>query len=182
MTVLRPEKQLQYLIDLAEGAVPKGDCVYRIPPDGLANVARSRGMKNVDALADLEPYPAIFLDRVEAAQELLRQHKAYKDNRLEVPAALDEYMQRCLTRQVANHPNPFNTKRLKSDGRPIDRNRQLKMEKLRALREVEEHEPSPDRGAKSALEHAAEALGIPNDAEVLERALKPPSKKRPETR
>lgn len=179
--MLWPEKQLRYLIDLAEGTIPKENCVYRIPPESVMRcLENSPGMKPVDALAGLDPYPVIFLDRVEAAQELLRQHKAYKDNRLEVPAALDGYMQRCLDRQIAKHPNPFNTN--KPNHRPICRNRQLKIEKLRTLREVEKREPSPDRGAKSAIEYAAEALGIPSDTESLEKALKRPSEKTPRSK
>lgn len=171
MTVLRPDKQLRYLIELAEGKIPVEECNYRIDVDALLDLANSNPeLKPVDIVADTDPYPAIFLDRAAAARELLLQFRARAVNRLVMPDVLREYMDRCIVRLAEGHSNPFNTTKDKHG--QVDLQRKHEYEQLRALAEVEERSPSPDRWGDDPVEYAARRLNIDNDVSTIKKALK----------
>lgn len=171
MTVLWPDKQLRYLIELAERKISVGECNYRIDAEALLNLANSNPeLKPVEIVVGIDPYPAIFLDRAAAGRELLLQFRVRAVDRLVMPDVLREYMDRCIVRLAEGHSNPFNTTKDKHG--PVDLQRKHTYEQLRALAEVEKRSPSPDRWGDDPEEYAARCLNIDNDVSTIKKALR----------
>jgi hypothetical protein len=83
---LDSERQLTYLVDLAEGRIPKNKLYYRIRSD----VDTDHTIDNTQA------YPECLLDPVAAARMLLRHYYQDKQDNRQPHPVLDDYVTRCI--------------------------------------------------------------------------------------
>jgi len=159
------EKTLKYLVDLAEGRVPKDQRTYKVDVSGMDATDET-----LAAIHLCKAYPVCFLEPVEAEKALILQYYAARDTRREPHPIVESYVMARLGRLARGEPasEVFLRKRR---GKSKDRALELETEKLRAEVEVERRKKQRPLTGEDAIQRVADRYGI--DRNTLDARLYP---------
>jgi len=162
------ERLCRYLVDLAEGRVPKEKRRYRIRVEDWPATDDT-----AEAIRRTEAYPVWLLDPVEAERELLRIYHAARSDRRDPPPVVERYVLERIARLGAGEA-PGDVFLSPPNHRPKDRDKELDTERLRAEIEVERRRIKTEGAPKgeTALTRVAERHDI--SEHTLEKRLRKP--------